>query len=76
MGEKSLESFEQVRGSAMPVMQPPIRSIEVSDPHNVAETFINGPFNIVKAGGELWITRPETMRGRSRRVASLPRRLP
>jgi hypothetical protein len=50
-GVKCLESFERVRGSEMSVMQPPTRSIEVSDPHNVAETFVNGPFNIVRAGG-------------------------
>jgi hypothetical protein len=31
----------------MPVMQPP-GPIEVSDPNNVPETFVNGPFNIVK----------------------------
>ena len=55
-GEKSLESFEQVRGSAMPVMQPPTRSIEVSDPQNVVETFVNGPFNIVRAGGMVHFT--------------------
>jgi hypothetical protein len=49
--KKSLESFEQVRGSVMPVVHPPTRSIEASDPHNVAETFVNGPFNIVRAAG-------------------------
>ena len=32
----------------MPVMQPPTGPIEVSDPNNVPETFVNGPFNIVK----------------------------
>ena len=35
----------------MPVMQPPTGPIEVSDPNNVPETFVNGPFNIVKVEG-------------------------
>jgi hypothetical protein len=48
--------FEQVEESAMPVMQPPTRPIEVSDPNNVPETFVNGPFNIVKAGGMVHLT--------------------
>src|SRR5262245_163081 len=48
----------------MPVMQPPTGPIEVSDPNNVPETFVNGPFNIVKAGGTVHLTftaaRPNT----------------
>jgi hypothetical protein len=48
----------------MPVMQPPTGPPEVSDPNNIAETFVNGPFNIVKAGGMVHLTftaaRPNT----------------
>ena len=48
----------------MPVMQPPTGPMEVSDPNNVPETFVNGPFNIVKAGGMVHLTftaaRPNT----------------
>jgi predicted DNA-binding ribbon-helix-helix protein len=48
----------------MPVMQPPTGPIEVSDPNNVPETFVNGPFNIVKTGGMVHLTftaaRPNT----------------
>ena len=40
----------------MPVMQSPTGPIEVSDPNNVAETFVNGPFNIVKGGGLAHLT--------------------
>jgi hypothetical protein len=40
----------------MPVMHPPAGPIEVSDPNNVPETFVNGPFNIVKAGGMVHLT--------------------
>jgi len=40
----------------MPVMQPPTGPIEVSDPNNVPETFVNGPFNIVKGGGLVHLT--------------------
>ena len=40
----------------MPVMQPPTGPIEVSDPNNVTETFVNGPFNIVKGGGLVHLT--------------------
>ena len=40
----------------MPVMQPPTKPIEVSDPNNVQETFVNGPFNIVKGGGLVHLT--------------------
>ena len=40
----------------MPVMQPPTRPIEVSDPNNVPETFVSGPFNIMHAGGMVHLT--------------------
>ena len=30
--------------------------MEVSDPNNVPETFVNGPFNIVKGGGLVHLT--------------------
>jgi hypothetical protein len=40
----------------MPAIQPPTGPIEVSDPNNVPETFVNGPFNIVKAGGMVHLT--------------------
>ena len=40
----------------MPVMQLPTGPIEVADPNNVAETFVNGPFNIVKGGGLAHLT--------------------
>ena len=40
----------------MPVIQPPTGPMEVSDPNNVSETFVNGPFNIVKAGGMVHLT--------------------
>jgi hypothetical protein len=48
----------------MPVMQPPTGPIEVSDPNNVPETFVNGPFNIVKTREMVHLTftaaRPNT----------------
>jgi len=31
----------------MPVLQPPSGPIEISDPNNVPELFVNGPFNII-----------------------------
>ena len=34
----------------MPVMQPPAGPIEISDPNNVPETFVSGPFNVMKCG--------------------------
>jgi hypothetical protein len=40
----------------MPVMQPPTGPIEVSDPNNVSEQFVSGPFNIMNAGGMVHIT--------------------
>jgi predicted DNA-binding ribbon-helix-helix protein len=48
----------------MPVLQPPTGPIEVSDPNNVPETFVNGPFNIVKTLSMMHLTftasRPNT----------------
>ena len=35
----------------MPAMQPPTGPIEVSDPNNVPELFVSGPFNVMSAGG-------------------------
>ena len=40
----------------MPVMQPPTGPIEVSDPNNVPEIFVSGPFNIMNAGGIVHLT--------------------
>src|SRR5262249_12199109 len=48
----------------MPVMQPPTGPIEISDPNNVPELFVSGPFNIMNVGGMVHITfttaRPNT----------------
>ncbi|MGA8651136.1 MAG: hypothetical protein WB677_11020 [Xanthobacteraceae bacterium] len=40
----------------MAAMQPPTGPIEIADPNNVAELFVNGPFNIINMGGMLQIT--------------------
>jgi hypothetical protein len=40
----------------MPVMQPPAGRIEVSDPNNVPELFVSGPFNIMNSGGMVHLT--------------------
>ena len=40
----------------MPVMQPPTGPIEVSDPNNISEQFVSGPFNVMNAGGTVHIT--------------------
>jgi hypothetical protein len=40
----------------MPVMQRPTGPIEISDPNNVSEIFVNGPFNIMNAGGIVHFT--------------------
>jgi hypothetical protein len=37
-------------------MQPPTGPIEISDPNNVAEIFVGGPFNIMNAGGIVHFT--------------------
>ena len=34
----------------MVIMKPPTGPIEISDPNNVPELFINGPFNVHKHG--------------------------
>jgi hypothetical protein len=40
----------------MPAMLPPTGPIEVSDPNNVPEIFVAGPFNILNAGGIVHFT--------------------
>lgn len=40
----------------MPVMQPPTGPIEISDPNNIQEIFVSGPFNIMNAGGIVHFT--------------------
>jgi hypothetical protein len=40
----------------MVIMKPPTGPIEISDPNNVPELFINGPFNIVNMGAMVQIT--------------------
>jgi len=40
----------------MPVMQPPKGPIEISDPNNVPELFVSGPFNVMNAGGMVHLT--------------------
>ena len=40
----------------MPAMQPPTGPIEVSDPNNVPELFVSGPFNFINAGGMVHLT--------------------
>jgi hypothetical protein len=40
----------------MPTMQPPTGPIEISDPNNVPEIFVSGPFNIMNAGGIVHFT--------------------
>jgi len=40
----------------MPIIQPPTGPIEISDPNNVPETFVSGPFNVMNAGGMVHIT--------------------
>ena len=40
----------------MPTMQPPTGPIEISDPNNVPETFVSGPFNVMNAGGMVHFT--------------------
>jgi len=40
----------------MPVMQLPSGAIEISDPNNVPETFVSGPFNIMNVGGMVHLT--------------------
>jgi hypothetical protein len=40
----------------MPIMHTPTGPIEVSDPNNVPELFVNGPFNIMNLGTMVQIT--------------------
>ena len=40
----------------MPTMQPPADPIEITDPNNVPETFVSGPFNIMNVGGMVHLT--------------------
>ncbi len=40
----------------MAIMKPPTGPIEISDPNNVPELFINGPFNIINMGSMVQIT--------------------
>jgi hypothetical protein len=40
----------------MPVIQVPSGPIEISDPNNVPELFVNGPFNIINMGAMVQIT--------------------
>jgi len=40
----------------MPAMLPRTGPIEVSDPNNVPEIFVTGPFNIMNAGGIVHFT--------------------
>ena len=52
----------------MPVVQQPTGPIEVSDPNNVPEIFVSGPFNIMNAGGMVHITSQQ--HGRTRMTFS------
>jgi hypothetical protein len=38
------------------VMQPPTAPIEITDPNNVPDVLINGPFNVMNTGGMVHIT--------------------
>ena len=40
----------------MPAMLSPTGPIKISDPDNVPEIFVNGPFNILNAGGIVHFT--------------------
>ena len=40
----------------MPAIQPPTGPIEISDPNNVPELFVNGPFNVMNVGGMVYLT--------------------
>jgi hypothetical protein len=44
------------KDAPMPLLQPPKGSIEIIDPNNVPELFVNGPFNIMNMGGMVQIT--------------------
>ena len=47
----------------MPTMQPPAGPIEISDPNNVPEIFVSGPFNIMNAGGRVHFTFSDLLKG-------------
>jgi hypothetical protein len=40
----------------MQTIEPPTTPIEISDPKNISETWVNGPFNIMNLGGTVLIT--------------------
>jgi hypothetical protein len=40
----------------MPVMQPSTGPIEITDPNNVPDVLINGPFNVMNTAGMVHIT--------------------
>jgi hypothetical protein len=40
----------------MQTIEPPTTPIEISDPNNISETWVNGPFNIMNLGGTVLIT--------------------
>jgi hypothetical protein len=40
----------------MPAIQPPTAPVDISDPNNVSELFVNGPFNIMNVGGMVYLT--------------------
>jgi len=40
----------------MPAIQPPTGPIEISDPNNVPELYVSGPFNIMNVGGMVHLT--------------------
>jgi hypothetical protein len=52
----------------MPVMQPPMGPIEITDPNNVPDVLINGPFNVMNTGG--WSTSPLRMCDRTTVISS------
>jgi hypothetical protein len=40
----------------MQTIESPTNPIEISDPKNISETWVNGPFNIMNLGGTVLIT--------------------
>ena len=40
----------------MQTIESPTTPIEISDPKNISETWVNGPFNIINLGGTILIT--------------------
>jgi hypothetical protein len=53
----------------MAAVQPPMGPVEIADPNNVPELFINGPFHVLTTGGMLQVTFT-TMRPNSNDVLS------